>query len=217
MKLLTGICSAVLLVITTMCRADEPVEPPTLHVSVGFANPNRSADWDVGAGVEAQLRLWKSRRLALVAAIGMESWEATPEYVEDGDDSFYSLTDIQGSASILPVGLSILFRSDPEKDISLTCAAGIRYALISSDIIAYTYFEDALGGIEVEDVIEIDDTVLAVVDIGFGFPVEQGMSLSATLRFQKDLLQPEETYQGELLGTTSFDAITFSMGFSWQF
>jgi hypothetical protein len=217
MKARIGPCLAALLLASSVCRADEAKASADFHVAVGFISPSDSEDWDAGTGVELQLRFWQSRRFALVAALGMESWDAVHEFVEDGDDSFYSLTDIDGSVTVLPVGLSLLFRSDPDKDISLTCAAGVRYAFVSSDVTAYTYYEDALGPLEVSDVIEIDNTVLAVVDLGLEFPVEQGISLSATARFQKDLLEPDETYQGDSIGSTRLDAFSFLMGFSWQF
>lgn len=169
-------------------------------------SPAASEDWDTAAGIEAQLRLWDSERVAIALAIGFDSWEAKEEFSEDDDGSSYVAMHVSGEASLVPVGISAVYRAPLAGGLSLVMEAGVRYVFVDSAITTEVAYEDALGSDYFVEDVEIDDAMLAVLRVGLQADLSQELSIEGGIGYQFDVGRPNETFLGEDIGSTSFKA-----------
>ena len=187
-------------------------ESSDLLVRFRGIGPSQDEDWDTAAGMEFQARFWQSETAGFSLAMGITSWDAVSEYLEEYDDFGYYSSVIEGDVSAIPVGGSLWFRSHPSPGLSLTLEAGLRYLIVESDIHTLAYYEDADGIFSADDIIEIDNALVSVFGLHLEAQVSDGFALQAGLGYQFDLTGPEETVLGESLGATDFSGGSFTLG-----
>jgi hypothetical protein len=179
--------------------------------------PADDMDWDSGTGLELQARFWSSKTLGVALSLGLDSWDAPTEYVA-GEDAFgYMESTIQGSATVVPVGVSILCRSPVDRNCSFLFEVGLRYGLVDSSLHADVFYEDETGPVHISEDIDIDDAVFAVAGIAFEGAISPEVKLEAGFGYQFDLIKPDEMYAGKNLGETSFQAAAFHLGLVFMF
>jgi hypothetical protein len=208
-------------------RNKPPVHPPqvfheqeeTAQLAVRFRGiaPSDEVDWDAGAGVELQARFWSRRTTGIALCLGFDSWDAPTEYVAEEDAFGYMESTIQGSATVVPVGISILCRSPVDRDSSFIFEMGLRYALVDSSLHADVLYEDETGPVHIAEDIDIDDAIFAVAGIAFEGVISRDVRLEGGCGYQFDLVKPSETYAGRDLGETSFGGVWFHLGLIFMF
>jgi hypothetical protein len=185
--------------------------------------PSETDDWDSAGGTELQLRLWNSKSICVAATVGYETWNAVEEYVDetDGDDEYRS--SVSGSCSVLPIGLSMLYRhpiDDPggrEPGAYFLLEAGIRYGMVDSDIYSEVTHINGNESTLYADTIEIDDVLLASISATLELRLSPDTALEFGVSYQKDLSAPTESWLNEPIGSTSFHGASSHVGLSFAF
>ncbi|MGQ9662667.1 MAG: hypothetical protein ACUVWX_10090 [Kiritimatiellia bacterium] len=179
--------------------------------------PGRDEDWASAGGFDAQLRFWQTENMGIALVVGAASWKAVAEYSESDDGETAVATSIDGSAHLLPVGLSLLYREETGQTATIMLEAGIRYVLCDSEVrVKAAYATDETSGLR-HGTIEIGNTLLAVLGLGFDIVLSKSIGLLVGIHYQFDLLKPEERLWGQSLGSTSFDAAAASIGLRLSF
>ncbi|MBN2301256.1 MAG: hypothetical protein JXN60_01935 [Lentisphaerae bacterium] len=186
-------------------------------LSAHWLSPSRDTDWSSASGVEAQVQFWHTRNTGMALAMGAETWNATDDVYEETGPSSYTYSAVGGDASVTLLGVSALHRAELMEGLNILMDAGIRWAFISSNIRSDAVYEDAAGSTYVSDTIEIEDTVLAVVGVHLEGNLNENVSIRTGLSYRIDLSKPEETFIGESIGETSFQAVSFSVGVACAF
>ncbi|MBN1672750.1 MAG: hypothetical protein JXR37_17030 [Kiritimatiellae bacterium] len=178
-------------------------------------SPAESEDWDSGAGLELQGRFWSGEDAGVALAVGLYSWRATSDFVEESDDYGYAALTIDGDASLVPVGISGLYKAPLGESVSLIFEAGVRYVFVDSKVSADIYYEDYYGTDCLKEDIEIDDFFMGVLGLSLEAQLDSGFFLQAGLGYQFDLGSPNESFLGEDIGPTRFNAGSVHLGCAW--
>ncbi len=185
--------------------------------------PSETEDWDSAGGVEMQLRLWEADNISIAAGIGYETWNAVEEYVieTDGDDEFRS--NVNGSCSVMPVGISMLYRhaiDEPggrQPGAYFLFEAGIRYGIVNSEVYSEVTSISAGESTVYADTIEIDNVWLASISATLEMRLAPEMALEVGVGYQMDLSAPGESWLNEPIGITSFQGTSAHVGVSFSF
>lgn len=125
--------------------------------------------WSEAFGGEVQWRHWVSEVVGFAVSGGMQTWTLrdTLYIISPSHETHPTVT---GSASITPIGASLLLRWPAAKDaVRLTAELGLRYLLISSDATMYYDYQnmfDQRTFLETE--IEFDNRPVGVAAIEIG-------------------------------------------------
>lgn len=182
-----------------------------------WLSPTREMDWASGSGVEAQVRFWQTERTGIALTAGGETWTAVSDVYEEASDSSYLYSATSGDTSVALLGISVLHRSLLMEGLSILMDLGVRYAFIESALQSEVFYEDASGSVALVDTIEIDDTVLGVAGVSLDAHLNDTVSIQAGVSYQVDLSKPAETFAGEFIGDTSFQAVSFNLGIACVF
>lgn len=186
-------------------------------VKIYALSPGRSEDWSSGSGVEAQLRFWGETGCGMALAFGYESWPAIPVHSTEEDEHGYMSTSISGSAELLPVGVSWVYRDTMSEQVQLTLEAGLRYLFVDSNVGVEVDLVDDQGAAFIRDTIETDDSILAVFGVGLRVRLAENVTLQAGLGYRLDMVKPREYLLGEEVGRTSFQASSAGLGLAWSY
>lgn len=180
------------------------------------SGPVENDEWETAAGVEFQARFWGGN-VGIAFAGGVATWDAVSEFVEDFDaDSYYS-SSIEGSATLVPVGVSLLTRGHIGPNLSLVLEGGARYVFVDSSIDSAAYLEDGNGVVFSDDRIDIENAWLGIAGVSLEADMSEAVSFHAGLEYQFDLTRPRETYLGEDIGETSLSAVSAVLGVAIRF
>ena len=180
-------------------------------------SPDKEEDWTSAGGVEAQLRFWQDESVAVALALGVDRWKAVHEFSDGIDELGYYAVDIDGTATLVPIGVSLVHRSTISEEASVTFDAGVRYVLVDSNIDVATTEEDEFGLITYIDPVTIDNSWLGVVGVTVEGALDEDVWVFAGLSYQFDLTDPGETFLGDSIGETSFQGPAFRLGLNWKF
>ncbi len=212
------IAAVAILSLSTVAMADLEMSARLKGVA-----PSETLDWSSAGGLELQARIWGEERVAFAATLGFETWDAVEEWVDeiDGDDEYRSY--VGGRASIMPIGLSMVYRNETEDHImreagiSFLIEAAIRYAVVNSDV--YSEVTAIVDGQSTlfADTIDIDSAWLASLGGAVEFRLDDQLALEFGLSYQVNLTDPEERWLGESIGNTSLNGLGYHMGISMRF
>lgn len=199
---------------TVGARAGEGMDAAAIFRGVA---PGRGADWEGAIGAEGQLRFWATPRRGVALTAGIQSWQAPDEFDEWEEAGEYYSSWIGGNTTLVPLGVSFLYRRELMPPLSLSLETGVRYVLVDSSISVEAVADNGVAITEVSDTIETENTFLVVLGLNLEARIVEGMNLSIGLGYQLDMTEPHESLLGEDLGATSFGGMTASMGVVWAF
>jgi opacity protein-like surface antigen len=202
------------LVIGALCAsAGNETEGNSVDIVAGYhwLTPRKDMDWKDAGGIEVGARFWMNKHIGLALAAASDTWKARPETVEEDTGDTYLYTSVTGDASLMSLGASLCYRSDPAASVKLIMEMGLRYAMVDSSVYGEAAYDGPGGPNYIYEKIDIDDTMLFVVGAGVDFEMTKNVSLILGVGYQVDLKKPEEMFAGESLGETGFDGISLGV------
>jgi len=204
--------------VSVTTRGGEPVVAVSdFMIRFGGVAPANEQDWQGGAQMEAECRFWQDEHVGVALSVGASTWQACDEYAESGDESYAIVTSVSGDTSLIPIGVSLLCRMPISPYVNWVLEGGVRYVFVDSGVIATVDYVDASGGYYLEDTIRTKNFVQGVVGLSLEGSFAEPLRLVGSVGYQFDLTEPMETFDGDDMGATSFDAVVFSVGLSWDF
>lgn len=179
--------------------------------------PRRDEDWSGGSGFELQVRFWESAHAGVALTVGAGWWDAVTEYAESDDGRMAVATRIQGTAEVLPVGFSLLYREVLSPRVRLLLEGGLRYLVVHSEVEVQGVYATDETTAAFRDRVRINSTLAVVLGIGFQLQLSEPLGLAAGLAYQWDVMKPEERFLERSLGKTSFDAAMGQLGLTLAF
>ena len=212
------IAAGLVLCASATARGGEPAgSPADFVIRFGAIAPASEQDWEGGVQVDAQCRFWQNEHVGVAMSVGSDVWHAREEYSESGDASYAMVTSVSGDTTLIPMGVSLLYRIPISRDVQWVLEGGLRYVFVNSSIIASVDYVDAGGDYYMEDTIRTKNFAQGVVGLSLEGSVKEPLRFVAGVSYQFDLTEPLETFDGEDLGATCFDAVVFKIGFSADF
>lgn len=171
---------------------------PVFSLGGVYILPADDEIWDDAYGGEARLMLWANENLGFALAAGYQQWSATKN----------SLGTVRllgsGSADLIPIGGSVLFRGDLGAVASFMAEAGARYVLVDADLPVYYARADIVGGrfviTEGEDKLSLDDAIIGLLGIdlvfknlpvfvgaGYQFDIDKSEAKLGIARFSREV------------------------------
>ena len=166
-------------------------DPGELTVSGQAFLPDH-ADCDLfstGYGALVSYREWFSFPWGVGLSLGLSQWQ-----VDDEAEAFKVpyLSDYDGEALVVPVGLSLYFNLIDWDNWNLILESGLQYVLIDSSV---TVFNNEPGVEETQDV-DIGGALLWLVGAEYEYMVAEDIYVTGGLGFQTDLMTGETDYAG---------------------
>ena len=208
---------ATLLVITLTCNAWAQTQSPDMSVTLRGYLPAEKDDWNYASGIEMQARFWGSPSIGTAFVVGMDSWHANTEYAEEEDEFGYMATSVYGDVTLIPVGISALFRNKVSRSTSMIVEAGLRYVFSDSNINAETAYGDSSESVYSIDRIQTDNPLLGVVGLTISSAISDEIYIHGGMRYQFDLVETHERFLGQDIGETSFQSASVDIGVAWKF
>ena len=196
--------------------ADE-LQRPDIVVRFRSVLPRNSQDWNTSNGGEIQARFWRQDGFGTALSLGIDSWSARNERTQQSDASGASETSIFGTAKLVPIGVSLLYRNAVADRVAVVFETGLKYAFADSGIHAEVTLTENGQVHATRDTILTDSTVLWDIGVSIEGELEENISLLLGLGYQTDLSSPRETFRGEDIGSTSFQAAIVRFGVRWTF
>jgi len=185
MKVLAvGIITSLLAGLTAFAA---PAEQTNLKTSLLYYIPSDDDVWDNGYGADVQLQFWQSETFGLGLSIGIANWDLAGSSTEGRD----FVLEEDGSATLIPIGGSVLFRPAVSGNATLTLEAGIRYVIIEADADVDYAVATSRGFIAGSAEYDADDAVMGLVQADLEFPVNETASLFVGAGFQFDIDESE--------------------------
>lgn len=179
--------------------------------------PIKMDEWSAASQLEVQARFWSAGNVGAGLSLGIGSWQAVSEFVEESDEFGYMATSIYGNMTTIPVGISALYRCELTRGVSVVLEAGVRYVLAQSNIHSEISYDDGEESGYLSGRIAVEDSFAGVAGISVQSLVAPGVSVECGFGYQFDILDPHESFMGEDIGSTSMRAASVSIGCSWEF
>jgi hypothetical protein len=180
-------------------------------------SPSQDEDWDSATGAEALLRHWLSPQGGVGIGVGVVAWKAVEERMgRSGFDQYYA-SEIEGDASVIPVGVSGILRQRLSDASVLSFEAGVRYLIVDSDVHARVWTGSASDSQYAEDHIGIENAVVGLVSVGLDLAMSENSALHGGFGFQFDLTDAGEEAFGRTIGETGFGGVLFEAGIVCRF
>ena len=179
-----------------------------------FVFPSDAA-WKQAFGGEAQWRRWRSPTFGFALAAGIQTWKLENKQLIVHDSDILNPM-LDGSATVVPLGASLLFRREPKPDTtSVLLDLGLRYALISSDAnVTYEYI-DHYGNHRISPYpVDFDNRLLAVAAIEIGGQLGDDAEWFVTGGYQFDFTSGENWLYEEV--ANDFGGATVGAGIRWR-
>ncbi len=126
-------------------------------VNATYFSPSEDELYDFGIGVELQGRFPISDGLAFGLAAGFAGWEVEEQSAMLVDGIETLKLDMSGSASLLPIGVSLFFQPELSERLTMTFEGGLRYVLVNSSVdMDVEYFDGATVAVFKEE-LDIDN------------------------------------------------------------
>jgi hypothetical protein len=203
--------------VLSICVADAAHADPDLAGRLRWLAPGKDADWSSAAGVEVQARFWQAQRVGFALAAGCDSWNAVNDVIDRSDEEAYLHTSVSGDAIVVPVGLSMLYRSSVMEDMDLMLELGFRYMFVDSSIYSEAIYQDDAESKSLAGTVSIENSLVAVVGLNLEMKANDQLSVELGISQQFDLGKPHEKFTGKDIGETSFQGTSFTIGVVMSF
>jgi hypothetical protein len=216
MKQVALILLAAAVALSARAAEERPFNPEI----AGFANLYLPADddtYEVGAGMEAQVRLWLHPKVGVAFAIGGASYAIDEQEIEFVGRDVAVDASFEGDVSLAPIGLSLLLKPVKTETLSLTLEAGVRYVMVES------YAEIEIDSVQpglrtiIDDEVDIDDGIVAVALLQLEYRVGRQISLVGGAGYQFDLEKGDVEFLDEDLGENELEAALIQAGLIIRF
>lgn len=210
------LCICVLVCLATEAHADS-AQVRFAFNALSPRGPDRN--WESAYGMEVGLVQWLSPALGLAGSVGFARWQARETALSEHDPGSSSsfAARIDGDASVLPVGMSILLRPVSGHAAHLSVETGLRYAMVSSDVRARYAYSDSYSAGSGYGRIDLDDVVYGIVAFDLVLPVSPSARVSLGAGYQFDISKGDATLDGSRIGDSSLEASLVRIGFTAGF
>ena len=188
---------------------------------LNYFMPGDTDIWEDGRSLEAQCTYWKTPNVGFAIALGAGSWD-----VNDSMDAGFLAglgpsvaTKTSGSATVFPLGFSLLYNPDVQGviktdfdsgNIPLILEGGLRYVFINSDI----HTTENLGYTYLKKEVDIDNNLVGLVAADIIFPIPSRVKLSAGIGYQFDIVKGSIKWSGYDLGDNELKSFFLRLGLS---
>lgn len=173
------------------------------------------AFWADAMGGELTWRRWTSPVFGFAVAGGMQIWSLeSADYVLN--PSYNYNPSLDGSADMLPFGVSALFRRPSEKDaFRMVLELGVRYALVSSDAkMTFDYTDKKRNHMIVDTTVDFDDRPIGLASIELGGGIGRNFEWFLSGGYQMDFGSGGENWLYEEVGN-DFSGAMAGAGLRW--
>jgi len=192
----------VLLLSSTVCFAADR----ELRFSPSYIIPGDDDTWDNALGIDVQYIVWNTPTLGFAASGGIGSWNVNDELLIDYEAGY--AMEIDGSATMLPLGASVLYRPSTSSSAKITFEAGLRYVIVNSGInIAATD-----GYYYLEDEVDIDNGLVGIIGADLEFPLSPTANFGLGAGYQSDLSKGDASWFGVELGDNELKGLFIRIG-----
>lgn len=190
-------------------NADEPGE---LIVSGSYVIPG-DGDFDLfenAVGATLTYREWFCFPWGVGLNVGVSSWQ-----VDDKSTAYKykALSDYDGSALVIPLGLSLYFNVIDWDNWNLVLGTGFQYLFVESDIDLY----NSEPGVKRRQDVDIDDAILWNLEAQYEYMLAENAYFLGGLGYQVDAMRADTSYPGGDLRDTSFRGFFGTLGVKFLF
>lgn len=193
-----------------------PVPVEQFIVARGQAHLPTSEHWKHGMGGEVQWRRWYTPSWGVALVAGYQRW-TVETHAFSFDEPHVLKPELDGSAGLVPAGLSVLFQT-PEPSGSMRFAAelGLRYAWAVSDAsVSYRFINHYGQETLVRDTISLDDRLLLVAAVEAGRRLDGELEWLVFGGYQFDFTKGENWLYEEL--ANDFGGVVVGAGLRRRF
>lgn len=201
MKRVFGLLVFGILVVSSVCYAADA----ELRLRPYYLIPGQDDYWDYALGIDARYVFWTNPNMGIALSGGLATWEANDGIFFQDDLA----AQLDGSALVIPLGVSVLLRPMPAgTPFDLILEGGLRYVVVDSkvDLAAtdfYYYFKDEL---------DIENSVVGILGAEVCFPLSDGMGLSFGLGYQFDISKGDVEWFGVNIEEFEMKGFYFNFG-----
>lgn len=202
-------------------------EGPQLRISLDYLLPKDDDVWDDAVGATAQLLFGQSGNAALALSIGVQEWSANEDvyggWTYVGSGIYYGVdTGLKGDATMVPFGLSAIFKSELGEGVNLVLEGGVRYVFVDSSVTVDAtewamniYGQSVAQGYSWD--VDIDDGFVGLLAADLDFDLGLQSSLFAGIGYQFDISKGDVEFRGARIGENELQAFLLRAGFSFGF
>lgn len=197
---------------SAMAQERDPVGPAgewAGYFNVAFPGAGDYDLFDTGYGVELQYRYWVDAPWGWAAALGVSTWDAKSSSSDLGVPNLHSFN---GSATLIHLGGSGLYRILDTENVAVTLEAGVRYVIVDDDIDA----KDANRG-DARQNLDIDDGIVGLIAADADFRLNDGFVLAFGLGYQGDLVKGDISSRDDDLKDNELQAFFVRVGGKFEF
>ena len=147
----------------------------------------KDAFWSDATGGEVQWRHWVGPVVGLALSAGFQSWSLQEgQYVINPEHETHPT--LIGSATIVPIGVSAVFRRPPARDsFRVSAEIGLRYLMISSDAaMAFDYPNMFDQRTYLETSVDLDSRAVGLAAVEIGGTLGAGLEWFVSGGYQMD-------------------------------
>ncbi|MFO7535390.1 MAG: hypothetical protein R6X19_06870 [Kiritimatiellia bacterium] len=154
--------------------------------------PGQDDVWDVAGGGTLSIIRWMPENIGVGLTLGGQTWSKKDEelFINLYYDYLYVTT--EGSAFVLPVGLSLFYRGEPSSTFSYNLEAGMQYQFVESDI-TMTAESYRLYG---ESDVDIENGITAQIAGDLTLQLSDGLGLFLGAGYQFDVAKGKISVDG---------------------
>jgi len=197
-------------------------------VSGDFVVPGQDDDWDKGVGATARLSFWQNSALGYALVIGAQKWDVNDEIYSSGGSLGYGIgygyaAGLEGDATMVPLGVSGMYKVPFSPMTSLNLEGGLRYVIINSNVkfiqagVLGDSYGNRLTAVRSYDV-EYENGIVGVINAYFNMEISKGFRLFAGVGYQFDLVKGKVEASGLNINyENELKAFQASAGVAWDF
>mgnify|MGYP001362371433 CR=1 FL=1 len=205
-----------------------PTKSAEFMVSGDFVVPGQDDDWDKGVGATARLSFWQNSALGYALVIGAQKWDVNDEIYSSGGSLGYGIgygyaAGLEGDATMVPLGVSGMYKVPFSPMTSLNLEGGLRYVIINSNVkfiqagVLGDSYGNRLTAVRSYDV-EYENGIVGVINAYFNMEISKGFRLFAGVGYQFDLVKGKVEASGLNINyENELKAFQASAGVAWDF
>lgn len=190
--------------------ADSAAQPAEITGSLQYFFPSQqfSGFYDRMYGAEVQYSYWFSRPWGVSGVLGLMSADVRKDNKHLVDPSVGTFTD---SASMVPIGVSVLYNLIDYGTWRIDGEAGLRYIFISSDIQVKSV---ATGE---KSSVDLDNATVFVLRANVYRMLTEELDLFISAGMQNDIIAGDVSVAGKKVGDDNLKGYSLSLGLTYEF
>jgi hypothetical protein len=187
--------------------------------TANYIMPGDDETWDKAIGAEGQVVFWIIPEFGIAPSIAISKWSINEMY-EELYDPYYDLyvaAGIEGNATAIPIGISLLVRPPIEDEVGLMFEAGLRYVPFSSNVKASALVTDGADAVYLSDKVRLGSSLIVTLAADVTFAAGPRTNLYAGLGYQIDMSKGKATWLGEDIGDNKLYGLFIRTGLGFTF